>query len=169
MAVKSRSMSLAQRSSEQDIIPGRPTTVSFRDSAVLRSSSPSLDNLKTIVIYGGVGLIIAGGAFVGIRYLIRNYRKNSTAKDSLDYGSASSYATRLKMAFENDNYFGWGTNLTEVSNVFNEISSKDQYAAIEKAYSALYPGKQLNLDLKDELTTKEYNDVMNTLSYKPQK
>lgn len=129
--------------------------------------NPTLENLKVIVIYGTAGLIVTGGAVIGIRYLIRKGRQNAVSRDTLDYGSAASFAARLKMAFENDNYFGWGTDVEAVRQIFQEIKSRKLYDAVLKAYSALNPGRQLNIDLKEELSEKEFLEMMRIMSAKP--
>ncbi|MFN3405848.1 MAG: hypothetical protein ACK40G_17265 [Cytophagaceae bacterium] len=129
----------------------------------------NLENAKAYLIYGTMTAGLAAGLFFGGRYVIRTMRQNSVTKDTLNYGSAASYAARLKMAFENDNYFGWGTDEEVIFQVFREIKTQKEYEAIQVAYAALNPGRQLNADLKEELSSADFMKVMNYLSMKPLK
>lgn len=69
------------------------------------------------------------------------------------------------MAFDNDTWFGWGTNENQVLQVFNQIPSKAFYQKVQKAYADLY-GKSLNSDLEDELSSDDYNTIIRLLSSK---
>ena len=69
------------------------------------------------------------------------------------------------MAFDNDNYAGWGTNEKMVMQVFNEIPSKSMYTKVQREYANLY-GKSLNADLEDELSSEEYNELIRILNAK---
>lgn len=69
------------------------------------------------------------------------------------------------MAFDNDNYFGWGTNEKMVMQVFNDLPSKSMYTKVQKEYSRLY-GRSLNADLEEELDSDEYNELIRILNAK---
>ena len=86
-------------------------------------------------------------------------------KDSLDEGDPATYAKQLKMAFDNDNWFGWGTNLKLVFQVFEEIPSKGMYKKVQSSYFDMY-AKPLNSDLESELSSSEYNQMISLLSSK---
>lgn len=122
--------------------------------------------VKNYALLGLIGAGVVGGAFLGIRYMILGSKEKKTANDALNPNSAASYASRLKMAFENDNFFGWGTDEELVYTVFRELPSKAFYNDVIKAYSNLYRGANLNLDLKDELSSSEYQKVMDILNSK---
>jgi hypothetical protein len=61
--------------------------------------------------------------------------------DSLEVGDPATFAKQLKMAFDNDNYAGWGTNEKMVMQVFNEMPSKSMYSKVQKEYANLYGKK----------------------------
>jgi CRISPR/Cas system CSM-associated protein Csm4 (group 5 of RAMP superfamily) len=83
----------------------------------------------------------------------------------MDEGDPATYAKQLKMAFDNDVAFGWGTNEEAVTRVFEEIPSKSIYSKVQKEYSNMY-GRNLNADLEDELSSDEYNELIRILNAK---
>lgn len=130
-----------------------------------KSGSDKLEALKATVIYSGLGLGVATGAFFLIRHFLKKGRKKNAEKRSAEEGDPNTYAKQLHMAFQNDNYFGWGTNTNQVNEVFRAINSKRMYEKVQKAYFDLY-GKSLNAQLEEELSSSEYNSVIRMLSEK---
>lgn len=121
--------------------------------------------LKTVVTYSSLGLVTATGLILAARLLIKKIKKSSAEKNSLKEGDPSTYARQLKMAFDNDNWAGWGTNTKMVMQVFTDIPSKSAYQKVQNAYLGLY-NKSLNADLESELSSDEYNQVIKILSSK---
>lgn len=132
---------------------------------MVKLNAQNTQNLKTIVIYSALGL---GGA-TGLLLLARHFYKKSLAnisqRHSLEEGDPATFAKQLKMAFENDNYFGVGTNEDLVKKVFEDIPTKGMYSKVQREYSRLY-GKSLNADLEDELDSNEYNELIRILNAK---
>lgn len=124
-----------------------------------------IQNLKTIVVYSTLGAGTATGLFFLARHFYKKTISNLAERRSLEEGDPATFAKQLKMAFENDNYFGWGTNWEVVKQVFQEIPSKSMYSKIQREYSRLY-NKSLNADLEDELTSDEYNELIRILNAK---
>jgi hypothetical protein len=124
-----------------------------------------IQNLKTVVIFSTLGLGTATGLFFLARHFYKKTRTNISQSRSLEEGDPATYAKQLKMAFDNDNYFGWGTNEKLVMQVFNELPSKSMYTKVQREYSRLY-GRSLNADLEDELSSEEYNEVIRILNAK---
>lgn len=124
-----------------------------------------LQNFETIVLYSALGLATATGVFLVARHFIKKAQASQSQKSSLDEGDPATYAKQLKMAFDNDNSFGWGTNEEQVFRVFNEIPSKSMYTKVQREYSNMY-GKSLNADLEDELSADEYNELIRILNAK---
>ena len=123
------------------------------------------EDLKTVVVYSGLGLGIVTGAFLLARHFVKKSQKNNAEKSSATEGNPTAYAKQLHMAFQNDNYFGWGTNLSLLMQVFSAMPNKKTYEKVQKAYSDLY-NKNLNADLEDELSSEEYNSVIRILAAK---
>jgi hypothetical protein len=124
-----------------------------------------LYNFKTIVTYSALGLGTATGMLMLGRYLYKKAKKNSIEKNSLSEGDPATFARQLKMAFDNDNWMGWGTNNKMVMQVFRQIPSKAAYQKVQNAYFGLY-NKSLTSELESELTSDEYNEVIRILSVK---
>lgn len=60
------------------------------------------EDYKTYVLYSLLGLGAATGlTILGVK-LVQKTRTKSAERDSMDFGSAASFAKRLKMAFDND-------------------------------------------------------------------
>jgi hypothetical protein len=124
-----------------------------------------IQNLKTVVIYSTLGLGSATGLFFLARHFYKKARANVSQKHSLEEGDPATFAKQIKMAFDNDNYLGWGTNEKVVMQVFNELPSKSMYTKVQKEYSRLY-GRSLNADLEEELSSDEYNELIRILNAK---
>jgi hypothetical protein len=131
----------------------------------VKADAQRLENLKTVVIYSTIGMGTATGLFFLARHFYKKVRSNISQKNSLEVGDPATFAKQLKMAFDNDNSMGWGTNEEMVMQVFNEIPSKGMYTKIQKEYSNLY-GRSLNADLEEELSSDEYNELIRVLNAK---
>lgn len=121
--------------------------------------------LKEKVLYTLAGVVILGGSFFIGRSLIRKARSNSEEKKTFEEGSPADLAKRLKMAFENDGWFG--TDESAIRNVFRSVPSKDEFKKIIASYQKLY-ASSLMADLKDELQSSEYNEMLAILAAKPE-
>jgi hypothetical protein len=122
--------------------------------------------LKEKLTYGIVGLVVLSGSFFIGRSLVRGARATSEQKKTYEDGNAASFAQQLKMAFENDNYFGWGTDENTVRSVIRKIPSKEYFRQVINSYQKLY-ARSLMADLKEELATSEYNEMLAIISGKP--
>lgn len=131
----------------------------------LRARDDSLRDLKTIAVYSALGLGTATGFLLLIRHFYKKARKNVVEKRSLTDGDPATYARQLKMAFDNDNWAGWGTNTRMVLQVFQSMPTKATYQKVQNAYASLY-NRSLTADLEDELTSEEYNQIISLLSTK---
>jgi len=124
--------------------------------------------LKEKLTYGIVSAVVLGGSFFIGRSLIRKARSTSEEKKTYNEDNAASYAQKLKMAFENDMWFGWGTDEEAVRNIMRAVPSKDEFKKVINSYQKLY-ARSLMMDLKDELTTSEYNEMLSIIAGKPDK
>ena len=107
--------------------------------------------------------VIGAGAIVGVYFLVKNKvtaaKQTAIQETGLQAGTASNWAKRLKMAFDNDSPFGWGTDEVAVYQVFKELPNKRAYSEVQRNYKILY-AKDLNAQLQDELDSKEFQIVM---------
>jgi len=122
--------------------------------------------LKDIVLYGSLSLVVLGGSFFIGRSLIRNARSTSEEKKTYSDDYAAYYAQKLRLAFENDMPFGWGTNEEEVRDIVRAVPNKEVFKNIINSYQKLY-SRSLMMDLKEELTTTEYNEMLAIIAGKP--
>ena len=121
--------------------------------------------LKEKVLYTLAGVAVLGGGFFIVRHLIRKAVSNSEEKKTFEEGSPADMAKRLKMAFENDGW--WGTDENAIRNVFRGVPSKDEFKKIISSYQKLYTSS-LMADLKSELQSSEYNEMLAILAAKPE-
>ncbi len=123
------------------------------------------EGLKTTVLYSSLGLGVATGALLLANHFIKNAKKKRSENSSTDEDNPAAFAKQLHMAFQNDNYFGWGTNINLIQQVFNALPSKSFYAKVQKAYSSMY-SKNLNAELESDLSSDEYNSIIRILGGK---
>lgn len=124
--------------------------------------------LKEKLTYSIIGLVVLSGTFFIGRSLVRGARATSEQKKTYEDGNAASFAQQLRMAFENDNYFEWGTDEEAVRDVIRKVPSKDYFKQVMNSYQKLY-ARSLMGDLKSELATSEYNEMLAIIAGKPDK
>jgi hypothetical protein len=124
--------------------------------------------LKEKLTYGIISVVVLGGSFFIGRTLIRKARSTSEEKKTYEESNPAAYAQKLKMAFENDNYFEWGTDEEVIRQVLRNVPSKDEFKKIINSYQKLY-ARSLMMDLKKELATSEYNEMLAIIAGKPDK
>jgi hypothetical protein len=129
------------------------------------NTGQKIEDLKITLLYALLGAGTVAGTLWGASYLYHRLRKTKAQGQSLTEGSPATYAKQLKMAFENDNVLGWGTDEEQVFRVLTTIESQEAYKKVQKAYTDLYQ-RNLNADLEDELDSAEYNKAISILSSK---
>lgn len=122
--------------------------------------------LEEKIKYGILGLVVLGGSFFIGRKLVRRAKSYSEEKKTYEEGTEATYAKQLKMAFENDNWFGWGTDEEAVRKTLRAIPSKEYFRRVINSYQRLY-SRSLMKDMQDELTSTEYNEMLAIISAKP--
>lgn len=138
------------------------------------SHSPSSGQLQEAftleekIKYGLLGLLLLGGSFFIGRKLIRQARANTEEKKTFEEGNAATYAKQIKMAFENDMWWGWGTNEEALRKVIRSIPSKEEFKKVIHSYQKLY-ARSMMADMQDELTTNEYNEMLAIIATKPER
>lgn len=116
-------------------------------------------------------LLIGGGVLTlgtGVYFLLRHFstkKKNKFENASFEIGSAETIAKQIKMAFDNNGF--WGTQLEELRRIYSAIPSKEFYRKIQDAYAIKYGN--LNADLTSELKSTEYNELLYIMAAKPNK
>lgn len=117
--------------------------------------------LTMFLLAGGTGL----GVFFGIRAVAKNFKKGIQERQALEPGNPAAFASQLKLAFENDSAFGWGTDEEAVFYILESIPNTATFKKVQRAYLDLY-NTNLSSDLKDELSLDEYNQVLQIINAK---
>jgi hypothetical protein len=118
---------------------------------------------REILLYSMGSLLLIGGTFFIGRKLVRDAVKKNEENTSVDDDSIASYAKGIKMAFDNDGW--WGTDKNALRNVITTIPSKDVFNKVIKSYQRLY-NRNLMADMQSELNTTEYNEMMAIINSK---
>ncbi|MBI4945320.1 MAG: hypothetical protein HY840_02830 [Bacteroidetes bacterium] len=120
--------------------------------------------LKEKLLYAGGTVVVTLGTFFLGRKIIRGAVSNSEEKRTFDENSPATYAKRIKMAFDNDGWFG--TNTPELRKILIEIPSKKAMTQVSNSYQKLYHSP-LYKDMADELQSTEYNEMLAIVNAKP--
>jgi len=116
------------------------------------------------VFYGvGTALLTIGTFLIG-RKIVRGVVSDKEERKSFDENSPATYAKRIKMAFDNDGWYG--TNTKELRRIMQEIPSREAMKKVSDSYQRLYH-TALYKDMGDELQTTEYNEMLAIVSAKP--
>jgi hypothetical protein len=123
---------------------------------------------REVLLYGMGSLLLLGGTFFIGRKLLRDAVKKNEENTSVDEDSVANYAKGIKMAFDNDGW--WGTDEDALRSVLSKIPSKVVFEKVMKSYQRLY-NKSLMAEMQSELNTSEYNEMLAIINSKtsPQK
>lgn len=118
---------------------------------------------REIILYSMGSILLVGGTFFIGRKLVRDAVKKHEENNSIEDGSIASYAKSIKMAFDNDGW--WGTDEDALRNTLISIPSKQTFQAVAKSYQRLY-NKSLMAEMQSELSTSEYNEMVSIINGK---
>lgn len=111
----------------------------------------------------GIGAII----FFGSRK-IKQKKTDKSDSESFTAGTPQYKAKQIKMFFENDNSFSWGTDYDQLRQLMTDIKSKDEWEKIKKEYS-IQNRSVLDNDLKNELQSTQFIELSQIIDAKPAK
>ncbi len=122
--------------------------------------------VKEKIVYSLLTAVgIGGTVWLGVKF----YKKaiaNKEENKSFDDGAPATTAKQIKMAFENDGW--WGTDVTALREALTSIATQSDWDKVVKSYSKLYSSNLLK-DLSDELQSSEYNEMLQIINAKPLK
>lgn len=120
---------------------------------------------KETLQYSLIGLVVFGGAVLLGRSVIKKAIIKNEQSKTLEEGTAPTYAKQIKMAFQNDGW--WGTDTEALRNALRSIPSKAEFRKVITSYQRLY-GSSLLGDMQAELKSSEYNEMLYIISAKPE-
>lgn len=121
---------------------------------------------KEKVQYGLLSVVVLGGSFYAGSKLVKKAKSNIEEKRTYQEGSSATYAKQIKMAFDNDTWFGWGTDEAALRKTIRAIPSKEGFKNVINAYQNLY-SRSMMKDMQEELTSTEYNEMLAIIGGKP--
>lgn len=137
--------------------------IPYRPQATQQSEGMSL---KEKVIYSLLAAAGVTGIVVLGKKIIDKQISNKAHSKSFEDGTPETTAKQIKMAFENDGYFG--TDTDALRNVLIGIKSKAELDKVFKAYQKEYHSNMYK-DMSDELQATEYNEMLQIMAGKPEK
>jgi hypothetical protein len=155
------------------LFPENSTAPKSQPTTVATEQLPTKEELtvKEKLVYGCIALLGIGGSAWFITHLVRKKIANAEEKKSFEEGTSATTAKKIKMAFENDGW--WGTNTKALREELIAVPSKEEWDKVKKSYEKLYstPGNIANLitDLSDELQSTEYNEMLQIIGNKPER
>jgi hypothetical protein len=121
--------------------------------------------MKEKIQYSLLGVIVLGGTVIIGRNFIKKAQAKNEERKTLDEGSAPTYAKQIKMAFDNDGW--WGTDKDTLRTAVSGIQSKSEFRKVMVSYQKLYNSSMLG-DMQKELKSTEYNEMLSIVSAKPE-
>ena len=123
-------------------------------------------SLKEKLIWSVLGAAGVTGLVVVVKKFVINKIEDKAHAKSFEDGTPQTIAKQIKMAFDNDGY--WGTDVKALRIVLSNIKSKVQLKKVFDAYTNEYH-RNMYKDMSDELETSEYNEMLEIIAAKPTK
>lgn len=127
--------------------------------------SPPAWTTKSTIQYSILGVAVLGGLVLLGRHFIRKAQTNQEQAKTYEEGNPATYAKQIKMAFDNDGW--WGTNTEALRIAIQSIKSKSEFRKAMTAYQKLYRSSLLG-DMQNELQSSEYTELLAIISAKPE-
>lgn len=121
--------------------------------------------LEEKIKYSLLGLVVIGGSFFIGRSLVRKARSTAEEKKTYIEGSPATFAKQIKMAFENDMWWGWGTNEEALRKTIVAIPSQEEFRKVINSYQKLF-ARSLMADMQSELSTSEFTEMLAIIAAK---
>lgn len=122
--------------------------------------------LKEKIVYGVLAALGVGGTIWVGRKIILNTISSKEELKSFDEGTPATTAKQIKMAFDNDGW--WGTDTDKLREALISVPSQEEWEKIIKSYQKQYDANLIR-DMADELQSTEYNEMMQIINAKPMK
>lgn len=127
--------------------------------------------LGTIVLAGLGCITVLAGVYYFTKRAVLNKAALKAEDKSFTEGTPQTIAKEIKMAFENDGW--WGTDTQRLREALMSLKSQEQWESVkteyEKLYSTVKTKASLIRDMSDELQSTEYKEMMQIVNSKPAK
>lgn len=154
----------------QPVIAQQPTTQIVLDQEKRTWWNSLTDKQRQLIVSFSIVLGISVVAVIALKFAssqVRNVIANKEENESFGEKQHSTWAKQLKMAFDNDGW--WGTDEQAIRQVLRAMPSQEDFQKVQTSYRKLYKGANLIEDLTDELKATEFNEMLAILQSKPQK
>jgi hypothetical protein len=147
-----------------------PTTQIVLDQEKRTWWNSLTDKQRQAIVSFSIILGISVVALIAIKFAsnqVREVISNKEENESFGDNNHATWAKQLKMAFDNDGW--WGTDENAIRQVLRAIPSQEDFVKVQASYRKLYKGSNLIEDMTDELKATEYNEMLAILQSKPLK
>jgi len=147
-----------------------PTTQVVLDQQKRTWWNSLTDKQRQVIVSFSIILGISIVALIAIKFASNQVREviaNKEENNSFGDDKHATWAKQLKMAFDNDGW--WGTDENAIRQVLRAIPTQEDFGKVQASYRKLYKGSNLIEDMTDELKSTEYNEMLAILGSKPQK
>jgi hypothetical protein len=127
--------------------------------------SQTADSSIKVRNYVLIAIGVTGLAILGAK-LIRKKVSDKTDAKSFQDGTPETSAKLIKMAFDNDGWFG--TDVKALRDTLSRVKSKDEMEKVRQAYDKEF-NSSLYRDMMKELQSTEYKEMMQIVEAKPAK
>lgn len=138
-----------------------PTMIAAKKAQQLKES-PTFQYL----LIGVLGTAALGTAAYFLVRAIQNRTQNQAYDNAHLTHHPASFATGIRMAFQNDGLFG--TNVPLLRSILQEIPTKEFFSKVQTEFRKLTKGNNLMENMKSELTASEFQEMVYILDGKPQ-
>lgn len=137
------------------------------DQERTENSWPNETDKKVLrgIAYSLGGLIVVAGTTKALQWWLRKKQGEQALQDATEEGSHESYANALHLAFLNDGL--WGTSVEVVRRTIIAIPTFTDWEKVFTAYKRITKGRSLLFDMKNELTTTEWTEMLAIINSKP--
>lgn len=130
--------------------------------------TPKQQKLITDFAIGtGITLVAATALYFGVKFVkgkISNHERGKGFGES----EHATWADQIRNGILNDGVWV-GTNVPAIRNALIEIPSKQDFEKVEKSYKRQFNSRNLVDDLRGDLSTTEYEEMLAILESKPEK
>jgi hypothetical protein len=160
-------------SEANNLLPGQtstpPVVLTPDQQRQWNNFSPPQRRLFSSLIAAGVTI----GAVLLLIWLIERKVKNVLAnrEENKSFGNDkhSTWAKQFMQAFDNDAWWGMGTDEALIRQTIRAIPSKEDFNKVATKYKTMTKGGNLVADLTNELSSTEYEEMLAILNSKPAK